>query len=103
MILFQGKGHVICMKNNMGTNTVTQAVFKGTIPGFMDKIITFIGRYICCCVTRQGVFSLGRWFASNKAFGILAAIMAMAFYYVDLVKDLGGTVDTFIDPNKIIN
>ena len=89
--VLQGSGHEICLKNNLGTNSVTEAVLKGQEQETLDKLIQFLGTFLCCwCEMEERVFRLIQTFSYNKTIQILAAVFEMAFYYVDLLKDLAG-------------
>ena len=57
----------------------------------MDKLVLFLGTFFCfCCEMEERVFRLRQFFSYNKTIQILAAVFEMAFYYVDLLKDLAG-------------
>ena len=77
----------------MGTDKVTEGILKGSTPEMMDKLLKFIDSYVChCCQIEERFFRMSRWFSYNKNIRIMAAIFEMAFYYIDLLKDLAGRV-----------
>ena len=66
-------------------------MIKGQTKETADKIINFIGAYVlCCCEVEERFFRLGQRFNTNKCFRFTKSLVEMCFYYVDLLKDLGG-------------